>query len=488
MTPSVRKRTGSYFTPDRVVSCLVRWVVRCETDRLLDPSCGDGRFIASHRNSVGIEQDGEAAATASERAPRAIVRTSDFFEWAGHTSERFDCAAGNPPFIRYQSFNGEVRKRALRLCAAKGARFSGLASSWAPFLVAAAALLRPSGRMAFVVPAEIGHAPYASPLLKYLVGHFNTVQVIAVREKLFPQLSEDCWLLYADGFGGSTDELRFSALQVFEDSDRPPSQFTPVSVREWSSDWNNRLRPFLLPLVARQLYQATASHPRSKRFGTIARTRIGYVTGMNDFFHLRPSHARSLNIPEALLHPTVRNGRALPARELTSRTVHEWMKADLPVLLLRIPRTAEIPKSVRRYLDSEMGRRARHAYKCRTRTPWYSVPDVRVPDLFLTYLSGLRPSLVRNSAAATCTNTVHSVDLLDRSAMDRIKRVWETPFVSLSCELEGHPLGGGVLKLELGEVSRVVLPGTGTVTEASLDTINEAVTTMRSWRHYAVGK
>ena len=341
--------------------------------------------------------------------------------------------------------------------------------------------------MAFVVPAEIGHAPCASPLLRYLVGHFDIVHVVAIREELFPQLSEDCWLLYGDGFGGSTDALRFSAVDDFEPSDRPPSQYIPVAVRKWSGAWNHRIRPFLIGSVARELYRAMASHPESKRFGEVATTRIGFVSGMNDFFHLRPSQAGSRNIPESLLHPTVRNGRALPARELTARTVDRWMQADLPVLLLSIPRRADVPRSVRRYLDTEMGRRARGAYKCRTRKPWYSVPDVRVPDLFLTYMSGLRPSLVRNHASATCTNAVHRVDVHDKAEISRIVKVWETPFVALSCELEGHPLGGAMLKLELGEASRVVLPTTGTVSDDCLTAINEAVSTMRAWRHHAAG-
>ena len=64
--------------------------------------------------------------------------------------------------------------------------------------------------MAFVVPAAIGHAPYAAPLLDYLVGHFDDVRIVAVRTKLFPDLSEDCWLLHAGGFGGRAAELRFS--------------------------------------------------------------------------------------------------------------------------------------------------------------------------------------------------------------------------------------------------------------------------------------
>jgi adenine-specific DNA-methyltransferase len=154
-----RKSRGAYYTHDSVVRTLLNWAVHRESDRFLDPSCGDGRFIAAHRNSVGIEQDAAATHVAMQRAPWALVHEGEFFSWAAETQERFTAVGGNPPFVRYQTFKGDVRARAIALCNALGARFNGLASSWAPFLVVSASLLEPGGRLAFVVPAEIGHAP-----------------------------------------------------------------------------------------------------------------------------------------------------------------------------------------------------------------------------------------------------------------------------------------------------------------------------------------
>src|SRR6476660_7016602 len=115
MRPS-QKHRGAYFTPEDVAATLIGWAVRSPRDRLLDPSCGDGQFIAGHRNSVGIEQDGHSAGEAMQRAPWEVVHEGDFFTWAAETTERFECAAGNPPFIRYQTFKGDVRERALNLC------------------------------------------------------------------------------------------------------------------------------------------------------------------------------------------------------------------------------------------------------------------------------------------------------------------------------------------------------------------------------------
>lgn len=483
-----QKHSGAYFTPDPVVAALVHWAVRGPEDRMLDPSCGDGRFIAAHRNSVGIEQDTFSAATAMEHAPWALVHEGDFFTWAAETAESFDCAAGNPPFIRYQTFKGAMRERALSLCGSLGAKFSGLASSWAPFLVATASLVRPGGRMAFVVPAEIGHAPYAAPLLEYLVDNFSLVHVVAVRSKLFPDLSEDCWLLYTEGRGGRADSIRFTALETFKpgNAKHPPRKGEDIPVAEWRTVWNRRLRPFLMPASARVLYRLAAEHPGSIRFGEAASIGIGYVSGANDFFHLRPSHAAKLSIPAKLLHPSVRNGRALPSHHLTRATIQKWQSADEPMMLLRLPKAnkSALPPGVRRYLDSAEGVVAREAYKCRVRDPWFSVPDVQTPDYFLSYMSGVSANLVRNDGGATCTNSVHGVRVRNSAVMKRVLDGWVSSFAALSREIEGHPLGGGMLKLEPREATRILIPAQDLWPQIDTDLVGDAVTTLRRWRHY----
>lgn len=478
-----QKHAGAYYTPPDVAHALVAWAVRGDADRLLDPSCGDGRFIAAHPNSVGVDQDAVAAAQAAARAPSAAVYQADFFDWAASTTERFDCAVGNPPFIRYQTFKGAARARALALCTDHGVRFSGLTSSWAPFLVAAATRLIPGGRMAFVVPAEIGHAPYAAPLLEFLVAHFARVQVVAVRDKLFPDLSEDCWLLYADGYGGRTDYLTLTACDRFACMPRSPQSGTRVDVAEWRGVWNRRLRPYLIPQRARDAYATAVAYPGSARLGEFAAVGIGYVSGANDFFHLRPSTAERLGISPEFLRPTVRNGRALPAGVLTPEVVRAWQDADAPVLLLNLRRGQDLSDGVRRYLDSPAGQAARTAYKCRTRDPWYVVPDVRVPEYMLTYMAGRTASLVRNEAGATCTNAVHAVRVLDRARADALLPRWGSPLTQLSCEVEGHALGGGMLKLEPREAARVLLPAPAVASEDDT-AVADGIAAMRRWRHY----
>jgi len=483
MIESTRKQLGAYYTPDAVVRSLVRWAARYSSDRMLDPACGDGRFLIEHANSVGVEQDVAAAAIVHQRVPGALIHQGDFFSWAAETKERFECAAGNPPFIRYQRFTGVVRDAALRWCARQGADFSSLTSSWAPFLVATSALLKRGGRLAFVVPAEIGHAPYARPLLEYLADHFSEVQVVAIREKLFPDLSEDCWLLYASGFGARTDHFRLSSVDQFRDAPHPPCEAVRVSVGEWRS-WRCRLRSFLLSDEVRELYLAAVESRDFTTLGEVADVGIGYVTGANDFFHLKPSEAESLGIPDRFLCPTVRSGRLLSGRAVTHATVDQWRQRDDPMLLLRLRRGDALPGAVRRYLDSAAGREARQSYKCRMRTPWYAVPDVTVPDAFLSYMSGASPTLVANQAGCVCTNSVHAVRLNGRFRIGELQQSWKQPLTALSCEIEGHPLGGGMLKIEPREAARVLLPRKPVSSPPVLALIESGIETMRRWRHY----
>ena len=480
MTNTHRKSLGAYYTPPEVAAALVRWAVRRPEDRLLDPACGDGRFLARHPNSTGVDCDDAAISAATATAPRSLLYSANFFEWAVSTRHRFDCAAGNPPFIRYQRFNGSTRETALRLCASVGAKVSRLTSSWVPYLIATGSLLRKGGRLAFVVPAEIGHAPYAAPLLGWLASRFRAVQVVAIREKVFRELSEDVWLLFADGYGGSTGALELAVMDRFNGSTVPPDG-TRVSLDEWR-DWRCRLRPLLLPERVRSEYRRLIARRTTRTLGDFGRVGIGYVSGDNDFFHLRPSEARNLGIPDTCLKPTVRRGRELRNGPITSGTVSEWLRQDTPNFLLRLDTRPPTSPGVRHHLESEAGKKARLRYKCRVRNPWYSVPNVTAPDLFLSYLSSGTPALVENRARCACTNAVHAVHLRNGASRAALRRGWRNVLTALSCEIEGHPLGGGVLKLEPREAVRVAVRDEE-LAPASTRLLREGAEMMGAWRH-----
>lgn len=120
MAGRTRKQLGAWYTPPDLVDLVVDAVVdeefvqrrlataRCF--RVLDPACGDGRFLRAvaerlaeivptdRLELVGIDIDPDAAAITSAALPDAEVVCGDALDhrWCGAA---FDLVIGNPPFL-----------------------------------------------------------------------------------------------------------------------------------------------------------------------------------------------------------------------------------------------------------------------------------------------------------------------------------------------------------------------------------------------------
>ena len=117
------------------------------------------------------------------------------------------------------------------------------------------------------------------------------------------------------------------------------------------------------------------------------------------------------------------------------------------------------------------------------------MPDVRRPGFVLTCMSGKSPALAVNRGRCTCTNALLAVDLrsglFDGGAAQsrQLSTAWGSPAGRLSCELEGHPLGGGMLKLEPGEARHVLLVPDESIDDRDGGLLQEGIDVMRRWRH-----
>ena len=78
---------------------------------------------------------------------------------------------------------------------------------------------------------------------------------------------------------------------------------------------------------------------------------------------------------------------------------------------------------------------------------------------FSPNMSGIAPRLVANDAGAVAPNSLHILrfrtDLIDGRSLAGL---WQTSLTALSAEIEGHSLGGGMLKLEPTEAEKILVP------------------------------
>ena len=487
MTPERAKAFGAFYTDAVVAEFLVRWAVREPDDTVLDPSFGGGVFLEaaaecvrqlggdSERQVYGVELDDEVHARVSGEltgiSPKNLIR-SDFFAVEPEMLPKLAAVVGNPPFIRYQSFSGELASSKAK---AQGVTLTKLSSSWAAFVVHSAAFLKPGGRLGMVIPAELAHAAYARPVLAFLTRTFGYITLLTFKERLFPNISQDTLLLLAEDkgvpgglFWRDLDKGETLAQSV----DKILKNTTELSHTVLANGQEKLVTQLLLP-EAKTLYAKLLDHPQVSSLGALADVGIGYVTGANTFFHLHPGRANELGLSDEHLKRAVFRSAALSGLEFTES---DWNEAGRDSGFLLHIGEDQPTADLNAYLGQGEAAGVPKAYKCRVRTPWYRVPHVYTPGAFLTYMSGLRAQLVANDAGAVAPNTLHVVRFRpDANVSARtLAAFWQTSLTSLSVELEGHALGGGMLKLEPSEARRVLIAtpeGEFGKLEAELDTL-----------------
>lgn len=476
-----QKGRGAFYTPPQIVEPMVRWAIRSASDNALDGGAGESVFLTSaaehllhlgafkgdvRRQIHGVELDQLAAKLARKALAAtldlddcaATIRCGSFFdEVPGRNIPLVQACIGNPPYIRYQSFSGEMRRAALERAAEGGVKLSGLTSSWAPFLVHTCRFIAPGGRLAQVLPAELLQTGYAQPIRDFLAHRFQSVVLVVFDDRVFPGALEEVVLLLASDDGKP-------GLQVREASDLENlrevikgsgSRSRSRSIQRPTGKWTK----YLLRHSELRAYEDCAHSSSFGRLHECGRTAIGVVTGANSFFVLDEQSAAGAGIPDKDLRPAISKAEHVQGLRLTKADMARLSSACQPSLLF-YP-VEEMPKGASaKYIRSGEWIGLQNRYKCRTRQPWWKVPGVQVPDAFITYMSNETPRLALNEIKAVSTNTVHGVYLNPNHK--KLRRVLPLLFLNsvtlLSAEVEGRSYGGGVLKLEPKECDRLLLP------------------------------
>lgn len=471
-TATQQKVLGAFYTSDPVAKFLVEWAIRSPNDTVLDPSCGDGVFLAAASERLlqfgnrapgiwGVDVDPEALRASLLRSPGSRFIEGSFFSLRARDIPPVTTVVGNPPFIRYQTFNGEQRSQALASALDAGVKLPQLCSSWAPFVVHASKFLQNGGRLAMVVPSEFIHAQYAREVLRYLLRSFRRITVRMFRTKLFQALSEDTLLLLCEDFGNRCRWCSITPDSALEEATQTDERAIPVDLEAVEAG-RHRLTRYLLPPKVRHLYENLSGQDGVTRLGDAADIGIGYVTGANDYFHLTATDAARWRIPSAYLRPAVLSLGDFHGTVFRKSDWEQRLQTGEKAYLLRIEQPTE--KALRNGLSAYLAYGKKQGFqtrfKCRVRENWFAVPHVRVGDAFLSYMSGGTPKLVRNSAGLVAPNTLHIVCFSRGFRWTSFLVGWQSSLTKLSCEIEGHALGGGLLKLEPTEAEnvRIALP------------------------------
>ena len=476
-----RKARGAFFTPYAIAEFLATWATAGQSSgSYLDPTCGDGVFLVAaaevlrkrgaelgSQTLYGVDLHAGSINEArllleSSNVPQQHLFEGDFSEEPtpsdGYSRiPMVDAILGNPPFVRYQDQSSGSRSRAVQNALSQGVSLSRLSSSWASILVHSVSFLKPEGRIAMVLPAELLSVGYAEPIRRWLRSRFRTVHLVLFNRLQFGNVNEQVVLLVAKGSGGCDafslhevdDAQDLKNLHVF-DSDA----YVPKAAGKWTE--------MFIPESARKLLPTlTADH-----FGTLAdygRPELGTVTGANKFFMLSES-ARE----QAGFNDGVEVTRTVPAgtRHLKGMafSLEDWRqlrKDGERVWMLNPSISRGDSVALERFLSAGELLEVDQGYKCSIRSPWWKIPVQSPPDFFFTYMSHFGPRLVSNKAGTTLVNSMHGIRInegLEREALAALPYASYNSVTLLNAELTGRAYGGGLLKMEPREAALLSVP------------------------------
>lgn len=466
------KMRGDYTTPDILAQFLVSWAIRSPSDLAIDTCCGDGVFLEAIANRLlflggeesaihqitGVEIDPPTAKQSHDRlfdrfqvAPK-IVSKGFFATLPSLPKESYDAVVGNPPFVRYRHFFKDERELAWRFLQEQGFKASKLTNAWVPFLVAAIHLLKPKGRLAMIMPAELFQVSYAAGIREYLLNRFGFLFVVTFNHLVFPEVEQE--IVFLMGTKGEGKGLRLIEIKDESELARLPQTRIPqVPVEDSKEKWTQ----YFLNDAQRRVLREALGNNAIKRLGQLCSVDVGVVTGGNDFFVLSKDVALQLETQEHLL-PIVTRTKYLQGLDFTNDDWQENVSSNRPSYLLAIQPLFEIPKNLQQYISLGEQEGWHKHFKCRNRNPWYVVPSVWVPDAFLFRQIGSFPRLILNSAKATCTDTLHRVKFKEKKLGRITVTCFHNSLTFAFAEILGRSYGGGVLELMPTEAEKLPVP------------------------------
>lgn len=474
---SATKLRGGYYTDLDIAVFLTRWVLEIGPQSILEPSCGDGIFFEalsqldskSVSSFTALETEPSEASKSKERARKlknidVEIKIEDFLNWSLYRfgkDQKFDAVVGNPPFIRYQYMDSALQGISQKIFEYHRLHFTKHTNLWVPFIIASISLLRPGGRLAMVVPAEILHVIHAQSLRKFLTEQCSKVLFFDPTELLFENILQGAGFLLAEKKSDSED--KFHGVAIVPTKTRTFLEESPETYFIKSDFVNGRVltgkwMKALLTKRERDILDDLSQNPEIFQFDKIAGVDVGIVTGANSFF-LVPDETVERYGLKRWAYPMFGRSSHAPGIIYDKKNHEDNRKSGLPTNFLWFDSESmeNYPESVKEYIKTGELEDLPKRYKCRIREPWYAVPSVYASPVGMLKRCHNFPRLILNEVMAFTTDTAYRIKT-DKVEESKLVFSFINSLTALYAELEGRHYGGGVLEMVPSEIEKLMIP------------------------------
>jgi adenine-specific DNA-methyltransferase len=477
------KLRGGYYTPPKLASYLCDWSIRSASDKVIEPSCGDGNFVVaalkrfgdldedSHAHLTAIELQKEEIQKAKMRVIKDYSNQSSNLEWKNEDffivygkirKSSYDVVLGNPPFIRFQHFDEFSRDIAFNHLREVGYKPTKLANCWAAFVQLSIELLKPKGRLAMVIPAELLQVKYAAELRERITQSFEHIVLISFKKLVFKDIQQEVVLVLAEGKRISLEEQSDIHTIEIEDENQLDNKTLTSIIKHSTAKHTKKDVKWTSLFLKEEEFKAIDSIQHNKkllRLGELVSVDVGIVTGRNKFFVV-DNHTRDEYELSEFVTPLVGRTNAINNIVFDKQKLKDFSdKHPSNLLSLKGIDEKKFTKGLAKYIALGEQEEVHTGYKCRIRKRWYDVPSTHVSDGFLFRQIHKYPLLVSNAVNAACTDTIHRVQLFDKSiCFTQLSASFINSLTFAWSEVCGRSYGGGVLELEPNEAEELPIP------------------------------
>ncbi len=467
---SEQKLRGAYYTPLQLANAMVELFDFNSIRTVLEPSCGDGVFLdsLSHYGLIdridsltAVEIDPSEAGKVKEAYQdhnNVHVLREDFLKYYGQVLGRnqYDLILGNPPYIRYQYLTEEQRELQSRILTSHGMKANKLINAWVAFLVACVQLLSDTGKIAFVIPAEILQVAYAEDLRLFLSENLARITLITFEQLVFPDIEQEV-VVFIGERGKEEKGIRIVEMNNLDDlANLDLMQNGFQKMQHVKEKWTK----YFVNAAEMELIQQIRADSRFAKFSDYGLINVGITTGNNSYFSITEDVCKKYALDDVTL-PLI--GRSSHAHGITF-TEDDWAankasgkRARLVVFPESVP-FDDYPIEHKEYIKLGEDQGDNKGYKCSIRDRWYIVPSIWIADAFFLRRNNFYPKFVLNECKAVSTDTMHRMKF--NSGVDP-RNVLLAYYNSISfafTEICGRSYGGGVLEILPGEMGNIMLP------------------------------
>lgn len=475
-----QKLRGGYYTPNEIASFICNWGINKTTQRVLEPSCGDGNFVEAAilrfrelgivgENLIGrikgIELIEEESLKAKLRAKAlglnsTTIVNSDFFKYVSSNGiDKYDLAIGNPPFIRYQNFPEEHRKLAIEMMQALNLSPNRLTNIWVPFLVVASSLLKDDGKLGMVIPAELFQVKYAAETRIFLSRFFERITIVTFKKLVFSDIQQEIVLLLCERKAETSPGIRVIECNNLSDLDALDFESINGTRVKPLDHTTEKWTKYFLDENEIDLLRRLKNDERFCTCGDLMEVDVGLVTGRNEFFMLNDDQVNYWKLRPFTIQVASKSNQ-LKGISLRNSDLKNNSIAGSEMYLFIPPNKdfKDLPKSCQDYIRFGEKRNFHTGYKCSIRKRWYLTPSLWVPDAFALRQVGDYPKLILNKTQSSSTDTIHRVKFKDCVNKKLVPLLFLNSLTFAFSEITGRSYGGGVLTFEPTEIEELRIP------------------------------